>query len=290
MFSLDRDKLEIDYLVENLRKKSDLGFDREDLFWTLQIEIPGIHLYIQEFHYHYQSTFPFATAAIIMNWINQLNLLVDKVKDIQPALVTNRSDHRSESFVKPPLEQTGFTFCKENCCSSLEFTRLQTCEKRLENTKFQFLNFMTVGPLNEQEIKELQQLTINTEHLQDNLCSVGTGLCCHLDIVRSFRKWLNERCETLLKKIDFFPIKTGENYGTFCIYIRIPNGKPPVQKEVHPLMSITTLARTIENGFDIKDFYLTLNGRILRDHLSVKEEKNPPFIYYRRTVAHVRWR
>ena len=45
MFSLDRDKLEIDYLVENLRKKSDLGFDHEDLFWTLQIEIPGIHLY-----------------------------------------------------------------------------------------------------------------------------------------------------------------------------------------------------------------------------------------------------
>ena len=67
MFSLDRDKLEIDYLVENLRKTSDLRFDREDLFWTLQIEIPGIHLYLQEFHYHYQSTFPFATAAITMN-------------------------------------------------------------------------------------------------------------------------------------------------------------------------------------------------------------------------------
>ena len=47
-FSLNRDKLKIDYLVENLRKKSDLGFDREDLFWTLQIEISGIHLYIQE--------------------------------------------------------------------------------------------------------------------------------------------------------------------------------------------------------------------------------------------------
>ena len=42
MFSLNRDKLKIDYLVENLRKKTDLRFDREDLFWTLQIEIPGI--------------------------------------------------------------------------------------------------------------------------------------------------------------------------------------------------------------------------------------------------------
>ena len=162
MFSLDRDKLEIDYLVENLRKKSDLGFDREDLFWTLQIDIPGIHLYIQEFHYHYQSTFPFATAAITMNWIYQLNLVVDKVKDIQPAPVTNGSNYGSETFVKPSLAQTGFTLCKENCCSSLEFTRLQTCEKRLENTEFQFLNFMTVSPLNEQEIKELQQLNVNT--------------------------------------------------------------------------------------------------------------------------------
>ena len=276
MFSLHRDKLEIDYLVENLRKKGDLGFDCEDLFWTLQIEIPGIHLYVQEFQYHYQSSFPFATAAIIMNWVNQLNLLVDTVKDIQPAPVTNRSDHGLESFVNPSLVQTGFTFCKENCCSSLEFTRLQKCEQRLENIEFQFLYFITVGPLNEQEIKELQQLTVNTEHLQDNLCSVGTGLCCHLDMVRSFRKWLNERCETLLKKIEFFGIKTGENYETFGIYIRIPNGKPPVQKVVHPLMSITTLARTIENGFDMKDFYLTLNGRILNDHLSIKEEKIPP--------------
>ena len=64
MFSLNRDKLKVDYLIENLRKKTDLRFDREDLFWTLQIEIPGIHLHIQEFHYHYQHTFPFATTAI----------------------------------------------------------------------------------------------------------------------------------------------------------------------------------------------------------------------------------
>ena len=105
----------------------------------ISIQIPGIHLYILEFHCHYQSTFPFATASITMNWINLLHLLVDKVKDIQPALVTNRSDHGSESFVKPSLAQTGFTFCKENCCTSLEFTRLQTREKRLENMEFQFL-------------------------------------------------------------------------------------------------------------------------------------------------------
>ena len=80
----------------------------------------------------------------------------------------------------------------------------------------------------------------------------------------------------MLEKIEFFGIKTGENYETFGIYIRIPNSKPPVQTEVHPLMSITTLARTIENGFDIKDFYLTSNGRILKDHLSIKEEKLLP--------------
>ena len=68
--------------------------------------------------------------------INQLNLLVDKVNNIQAAPVTNRSDQESESFVKPSLAQTGFTFCKENCCSSLEFPRLQTCEKCLENMEF----------------------------------------------------------------------------------------------------------------------------------------------------------
>ena len=48
---------------------------------------------------------------------------------------------------------------------------------------------------------------------------------------------------------------------------------PLSKKEFYPLMSITTLARTIENVFDKKDCYRTLNGRILRDHLSVKEEK-----------------
>ena len=50
-------------MAENLRKKSELRFNRQDLFWTLQIEIPGINLYIQEFHYHHQHTFPFATTA-----------------------------------------------------------------------------------------------------------------------------------------------------------------------------------------------------------------------------------
>lgn len=30
-----------------------------------------------------------------------------------------------------------------------------------------------------------------------------------------------------------------------------------------------------ENDLDINDFYLTLNGRILRDHLSIKQEKTP---------------
>ena len=58
--------------------------------------------------------------------------------------------------------------------------------------------------------------------------------------------------------------------------IRMPNSKPPVQKKVYPLMSITRLVKTIENGFDIKDFYSTLNGRILRDHQSVNEEKILP--------------
>jgi len=30
-----------------------------------------------------------------------------------------------------------------------------------------------------------------------------------------------------------------------------------------------------ENDLDINDFYLTLHGRILRDHLSIKQEKTP---------------
>ena len=63
---------------------------------------------------------------------------------------------------------------------------------------------MTVGPLNEQEIKELQKLAVNTEHLQDNLCSVGTGLCFHRDIVRPFRKCLNERYETRKNRVLWY--------------------------------------------------------------------------------------
>ena len=93
MFSLHRDKLEIDYLVENLRKKSDLGFDREDLFWTLQIEIPGIHLYVQEFQYHYQSSFPFATATITMNWINQ-----ERITFIVTATATMKKLRRAQIY------------------------------------------------------------------------------------------------------------------------------------------------------------------------------------------------
>lgn len=80
----------------------------------------------------------------------------------------------------------------------------------------------------------------------------------------------------MLEKIEFFGIKTGVNYETFVIYMRIPNSKPPVQKEVHSLMIITTLATTTENGFDTKGLYLTLSGKIRRDHLSVREENILP--------------
>ena len=57
MFSLDRDKLEIDYLVENLRKKSDLGFNREDSrnsFVYTGIPLPlSIHLPISCYSCNY---------------------------------------------------------------------------------------------------------------------------------------------------------------------------------------------------------------------------------------------
>ena len=53
-FDLNENKLEIDYHISNLMMKRDFGWDNEDLYWTLQIEIPGIVLYIREFYAKYQ--------------------------------------------------------------------------------------------------------------------------------------------------------------------------------------------------------------------------------------------
>ena len=49
--------------------KRDFGWDNEDLYWTLQKEIPGIVLYIR-------SCFPFLAPMLTYNWIDQLNLVL----------------------------------------------------------------------------------------------------------------------------------------------------------------------------------------------------------------------
>lgn len=99
-----------------------------------------------------------------------------------------------------------FAFCGENCCSSKEFTRLQESEKQLENLEFQFLNIM-ITDSSEESSKTLQQLKLNTEHMQNNLCTVSNGLCCCLEPIRSLRKWLNKRCETLQAEYSFLAMK-----------------------------------------------------------------------------------
>ena len=76
MFGLNEEKLEIDYIISTLMKKKDLDFDNEDLYWTMELEMPGIYLYITEFNSKYQSSLPFMTATLTRNWLNQLNLLV----------------------------------------------------------------------------------------------------------------------------------------------------------------------------------------------------------------------
>ena len=95
-----------------------------------------------------------------------------------------------------------FAFRGENCHSSKELTRLQESEKQLENLEFQFLNIMTIDS-SEESSKTLEQLKLNTEHMQNNLCTVNNGLCCCPRPIRSLRKWLNKRCETLQAKIQF---------------------------------------------------------------------------------------
>lgn len=177
--------------------KRDFGWDNEDLYWTLQMEVTGIVLYIREFYAKYQSYFPFLAAMLTSNWIDQLNLLL--ATTFKYAGLPNKCCAYGLEKDDSHFEDT-FAFCGENCCSSKELTRLQESEKQLENLEFQFLNIMTIDS-SEESFKTLQQLKLNKEHMQNNLCTVSNGLCCCLKPIRSLRKWLNKRCETLQAKI-----------------------------------------------------------------------------------------
>ena len=270
MFGLNEEKLEIDYIISTLMKKKDLDFDNENLYWTLELEMPGIYLYITEFNSKYQSSLPFMTATLTRNWLNQLNLLVATASSYTdlPIESSSHSFEKEEDFCLAD----NFPFCKENCSSSSEFHRLQESHKQLENLEFQFLSLMTTD-ISDGCLRKLEKLSLKTEHLQDELSTVGTGLCCCLDPIRSLRKWLNKRCETLLAKIQFSCNSMAVNAeNMFGIYVRLPNGNHPTYKMVQPLMTIETLSRNIEDEFHITDFYLTLNGRILNNDMSIEEE------------------
>ena len=83
-----------------------------------------------------------------------------------------------------------------------ESPRLQESEKQLENLEFKFLNKVTIDS-SEESFKTLQKSKLNTERVQNNLCTVSNGLCCCLEPIRSLRKLLNKWCE-LAAKIQFY--------------------------------------------------------------------------------------
>ena len=252
--------------------KRDFGWDNEDLYWTLQIEIPGIVLYIREFYSKYQSCFPFLAAMLTSNWIDQLNLLL--AATFKYAGLPNKCCAHGLEKYDSHSEDT-FAFCGENCCSSKELTRLQESEKQLENLEFQFLNIMTIDS-SEESSKTLQQLKLNTEHMQNNLCTVSNGLCCCLEPIRSLRKWLNKRCETLRAKIQFSCNEKDAGEEIFDIYVRLPDGKIASYKKFQPSMGVETLSKRTEAELLMKDFYLTLNGRIIDNNITIREERITP--------------
>ncbi len=274
LLRLHQDELEIEYLISDLIKKRDFGLDYEDLYWTLNVELPGIYLYIKEFNSQYRPSLPFVTATVTHSWLNQLNQLISSVL----SNVKFSSHHSSQLCEDSYLTEHTLTFCKGNrqCSSSAEFSRLHECEQHLENLEFDFLSFMTVGPSDDFCIKKLHQLSLKTEQLQNDLCSVGSGLCCCLDTVRSLRKWLNKRCETLLDKTKFSINNKDANLEMFGIYIRLPDGSPLRYKMVQPCLDIETLSQIVEDEFRVTDFYLTVNGKILSNNLSIHDENITP--------------
>ena len=130
----------------------------------------------------------------------------------------------------------------------------------------------------EESSKTLQQLKLNTEHniMQNNLCTVSNGLCCCLEPIRSLRKWLNKRCETLRAKIQFSCNEKDAGEEMFDIYVRLPDGKIASYKKFQPSMGVETLSKRTEAEFLIKDFYLTLNGRIIDNNMTIREERITP--------------
>ena len=145
----------------------------------------------------------------------------------------------------------------------------------MENLEFQFLNIMTIDS-SEESSKTLQQLKLNTEHMPNNLCTGSNGLCCCLEPIKSLRKWLNKRCETLQVKIQFSCNEKDACEEMFDIYVRLPDGKIASYKKVQPSMSVETLSKRKEAKFLIKDFYLALNGRIIDNNMTIREERITP--------------
>lgn len=145
----------------------------------------------------------------------------------------------------------------------------------MENLEFQFLNIMTIDS-SEERSKTLQQLKLNTEHMQNNLCTASNGLCCCLEPIRSLRKWLSKRCETLQAKIQFSCNEKDAGEEMFDIYVRLLDGKIASYKKVQPSMSVETLSKRTEAKFLIKDFYLALNERIIDNNMTIREERITP--------------
>ncbi|KAJ7369889.1 hypothetical protein OS493_035667 [Desmophyllum pertusum] len=154
---------------------------------TLRVELPGLYVFARE----------------LKDLANELTpgfgILPSVIYSARLNSIENVLNFHNSKHFPDPVPECACTCQKSNCLAHKEHERLLELSEEIEGFEY---NFLFLACTRQSECKDIQALILKCDKFVEKLSSVTSGEICNYNAVRSIRKFLLMRVETLESKLS----------------------------------------------------------------------------------------